>query len=186
MQVQLKLIQMIWKYVPLPYYKNQQFIKSAFNDMRFYIQNNTFNQHFDEEQYQLPLPLLLDNQDDFYDLEQLTYDEISLIFIKHVESLNDNNMERMNNLFKLADFLQMERLVTIIGARQPSSMINMNKQEMIDWLMDSHNTKTQMATDNNNNDNNLKMISLLLAETQSKDDNDNEECTINDTMMHHS
>ena len=179
--------------VPLQFYENQQFFILGFNDMCTYIQNNTFNQHYNKKTYQLPMPLLLDNPNDFYNLEQLTDDEIS--FIKEIESFDNNNnnnsnpfdidITRMNNLFKLADFLQMERLVTIIAARQASLMMNMNKQQMIDWLIENPTTKKQITTDNNNNnnnnDNNLKMVPLLLSQTQSfglHDINSKEECIV--------
>ena len=181
--------------IPLPYYENQQFFKSGFHDMCNYIQTNIFNQHYNETKHQLPMPLLLDNQNHFYNLEQLTEYEIQ--FMKQVESFDsDNNnpfdidITRMNNLFKLADFLQMERLVTIIAARQASLMMNMTKQEMIDWLIDNQNTKKQVVADNNNNykqdsNDNLKMVPLLTTQLQScsDDNNHDEECITNEVIL---
>ena len=185
--------------VPLPYYENQEFFRDGFHDMCYYIQNNIFNQHYnyDEKKYRLPKPLLLNNQNDFYDLEQLTDDEIS--FMKELESFDNNNdntnpfdidITRMNNLFKLSDYLQMERLFTIIAARQASLMMNMNKKQMIDWLMDSQ-TQNNNNNGDDNNHNNPKMAPLLYSQTQtsSQDDNNNsneEEYTINDIIKYHS
>ena len=71
-----------------------------------------------DEYYQLPKRLLLNNAYDFYnDLKnQLTNEEI--VFMKDVESFDDNsinhpfeiNMSRIDNLFKIAEYLQMDRL----------------------------------------------------------------------------
>ena len=176
----------------LPRDENEEFFESGFNDMCNYIQNNIFNQDYNEKTSQLPIPLLLDNQKHFYNLKQLTQYEIS--FMKQVESFD---IARMNNLFKLADFLQIERfIITIIAARQASLMINLKKGKMIDWLMDNQNEKEHMLADNkcnsnnydrhvqDNNEDNLKMAPLLFIQTQSYiDDNDNkQECTINEII----
>ena len=156
---------------PLPYNNNtdKQFLKNGFNDMCNYLQNDYFNQDYSE--YQLPIPLLLNNPNDFYgDETQLTIQEIR--FMKDIESFEDSipknndhgnslniNMTRMNNLFKIAEYLQMKRLLTIIGARHASIMTNMAKNKMIEWLVDNNLAKKQMTMtiDNNgNSDNNNK------------------------------
>ena len=157
---------------PLPYDEDKEFLKMGFKDMCNYLQNNNFNQELQYDEYQLPMPLFLDNPHDFYDhVTQLTDQEI--IFLKEIESFDDNHssinlfdidMARMDNLFKIAEFLQMKRLLTIIAARQASVMTNMNKSTMIQWLLDNHDTNQMMigaaadAQDNNqcNNNNNHK------------------------------
>ena len=66
-------------------------------------------------------------------------------------SANDNpfdininiNMTRLNNLFKIAEYLQIKRLLTIIGARHASLMTNMDKNKMIQWLVDNNLARKQ-------------------------------------------
>ena len=177
--------------VPLPYEGDFDLI--GFNDMCDYFQNVHLYQDYDD--YQLPIPLLLAKSNDFYtDVKQLTKQEI--VFMKQLESFEDNHNNydpfdidtaRMVNLFKIGDYLQLKRLITITAARQASLMMNMNKEQMIKWLMDNHNTKKQMVVDNNDhgedsNDNNAKMVPLL-SQTRTTNDGDNtnnEECTINE------
>ena len=187
--------------VPLSYDVRKQFWENGFNSMCNYLQTVTFYQDYDQH-YQLPTPLLLSNSNEFYNgvKDQLTNQEIE--FMKEVESFDDNYsydnnhnnnnnnnnvfdifMTRMDSLFRIAEYLQMERLFTIIAARQASLMIGMNKQQMIDWLMDGPNTKTPMIFDNDNNecnndrkDNNHNEIMIpLLSQTHSS--NTNRKCT---------
>ena len=170
--------------VLLPHDGDFKFIELGFNDMCNYLQNNEFDQDYSE--HELPMPLFKENSNDFYNhLKQLTNQEI--VFMKQLESFEDDSdntdnpfdidMTRMNNLFKIAYYLQMKRLLTIIAARQASLMMNMNKQQMIQWLMDSQNTQKPMIGDKNedsnndqcgtdnsikdNNSNNAKMVPLL-------------------------
>ena len=178
--------------IPLPYDENTEFLKIGFNDMCHYLQNDNFHQYMEIDYYQLPMPLFLDNSNDFYSdaiiKQQLTDEEIS--FMKKLESFeddrnNDNpfdiDMTRMDNLFKIADFLQMERLLTIIAARQASLMTNMNEQQMIKWLLEDHNTKKPMMINNSDKYNeceNERMIPLFSKTHSSTNyhDNNNKEC----------
>ena len=187
---------------PLPYDADKEFFKIGFNDMCNYLQNyNIFNQDLDyhDHEYSLPMPLLLNNSSNFYhDVKQLTNQEIQ--FMKEIESFDDSNkndnpfdinMTRIDSLFKIAEFLQMERLLTIIAARQASLMTNMNKNKMIQWLVNNDNLKKQMIHSNNNNDHqciknndNERMIPLfsqtLSFNNYDHDNNDdNEQCTRN-------
>lgn len=64
------------------------------------------------------MPLLLNHSNDFYNLTSLTNQEIS--FMKKLESFDDKNnnpftinMTRMNNVFKIADYLQIKRCFDI-------------------------------------------------------------------------
>ena len=164
----------------LPYDVDTEFFKIGFYDMCYYFRSINFNQDYDED-YRLPMPLLLENSHDFYNLKQLTIQEI--LFMKEIESFDndidnvhpfDINMTRMNNLFKFADFLQIKRLIAIIASRHASLMKNMNKQQMIQWLIDikysNLNAKKQIVSQNNHMYNNqcnkdanvnVKMIPLL-------------------------
>ena len=130
-----------------------QFFKfdHAFDDMCRYVQNVYFNEQYDELA-ELPMPLFLNDSNDFYNLKELTNQEI--LFLKQIESFDDINnnttnnnnnntinpfdidMFRMNNLFKISQFLQIQRLHTIIAARHASLMKNMNKNQMTQWLVD--------------------------------------------------
>ena len=178
--------------VPLPYDVEKEFLKIGFSDMCDYFQNDNLNQDYHE--YQLPMPLFLNNSNDFYnDATQLTEQEV--IFMKALESFDDINnndnpfdidMTRMYNLFKIAEYLQIQRLLTIIAARQASLMMNMSKHEMIRWLMTNPNPKKPMTTDSNNNNNqcdnnnddydNPKMVPLLVKTHMHTND---QECTNN-------
>ena len=183
--------------VPIPYDADKEFFKIGFDDMCHYLQSVDLNQDHDE--YQLPKPLLLNNSNHFYnDVTQLTNQE--MIFMKTIESFDessdnvnpfDNDMTRMNNLLKIAEFLQMERLLTIIAARQASLMINMDKKQMIQWLIDdskahnnnnnndNHNEWNPSNNKKENNNNNAKLTSLL-PETRLcniHNDDNNEACT---------
>ena len=156
--------------IPVKEREYLQFFKfdRAFNDMCNYLQNVDFNQQYHHE---LPMPLFLNNSNDFYRLTQLTIQEI--LFMKQIESFDNNNdsnisvlninMTRMNNVFKIAEFLRIERLITIIAGRHASLMKNMTQQEMIKWLIDikysnpNENAKTQCFNrDNNDNGGDLK------------------------------
>ena len=173
--------------IALPCDQDKQFFRIGFDDMCVYFQNDNLNQDYSE--YKLPMPLLLNNPNDFYyDQIQLTQQEI--IFMKHVESFDNNNnnnnnpfnidMTKMDNLFKIAEFLEVERLLTIIAARQSSLMINMNKQEMIKWLMkNSNNNNNNIDNKNECNNDSAKMVPLFLQR-----ENKNQECRINMHRIH--
>ena len=134
--------------VPLPCHKTFEFHKIGFNDMCNYFQNVMFYQDYDEY-YQLPMPLLLNDSYDFYNdlTDQLANQEI--VFSHFDDSNNINhpfkmNISRIDNLFKIAEYLQMDRLFTIIAARQATLIMNMEKNTMvIDWLMHKNNNKTR-------------------------------------------
>ena len=169
-----------------------EFVKTGFNDMCDYFQNNNFSQDYNCDEYQLPIPLLLNNSNDFYHhVKELTYQERE--FMKKIESFDDSNnntnnpfnidMTRMNNLFKIAEYLQMKRLLTIIAARHASLMKNMNKTQMIHWLdniinnNNSHNAcnNTNNTNDNNNQNHNEKIIPETPSSNSDSNNNYNEE-----------
>ena len=167
----------------LPLDADKGYLTTGFSDGCSYLQNVDF----DQDNQELPMPLFLENSHNFYNLKQLTNQEV--LFIKEIESFDNNfnydnpnpfdiDMTRMNNLFKIADFLQIKRLFTIIAGRHASLMTNMNKQQMIKWLLDiKYRTPKPIVSNSNNdqyNNNNgkTKMIPLL-QQTQSFS---NEEC----------
>ena len=164
---------------PLPYDTHKQFFKSGFNDMCNYFQNDYFNQDYSE--YKMTMPLLLNDANDFYTDEiQLTNQEIQ--FMKEIESFDDSipknnyydnlsntNMTRMNNLFKIAEYLQIKRLLTIIGARHASLMTNMDKNKMIRWLLENNLAEKQITIDNNGNDNNACNSNKECANSENDD-----------------
>ena len=174
--------------VPIPYDPDNAFLKNGFHDMCDYLQNVDFDDGY-YDKYQLPMPLLLDDSNDFYnDLKQLTNQEI--LFMKQIElfddSHNDNNINsfdinlpRMYNLFKIAEFLQIKRLLTIIAARQASLMTNMTENTMIQWLLENPSTKKQMLNTNNNDE--YTIMAPLLPQIGSSgingDDTEDDECT---------
>ena len=175
---------------PLPYDPDKHFLKSGFNDMCNYLHNDNFNRVYDNHTYQLPMPLLLNTSNDFYDdVTQLTNQEI--LFMKQLESFdeslnNDNDnpfdidMTRMNSLFKVSEFLQMERLLTIVAARQASLMTNMDKNKMIQWLLDTPNTQKPTMKINNNNQCKDEKLVPLLPQKQSCTNRDNAILHINE------
>ena len=173
--------------ISLQYNEQSQFMKSGFEDICYYLQNVDFNEEYDE----LPMPLLLQHSNDFYKLQQLTNQETT--FMTNIEWFNENSnndpfdldMTRINNVFKIADYLQIKRLFTTIAARHASLMKNMNKQQMIKWLIDIKysNPNEQKPIDRqcNNNHENARMVPLF-TETHGLNA---EECTIDANELNH-
>ena len=82
--------------VPLPCHENQEFFKSGFNNLCDCIQSNIFNQDYATKTYRLPIPLLLDNQKEFYNLKQLTNDEVLTAVLQASLMMNMNKHEMID------------------------------------------------------------------------------------------
>ena len=175
-----KLIDGVLTY-SLPNDEDVEFSNSGFNDMCTYLQNDNFTQDYDE--YHFSMPLLLAHSNDFYNIRQLSNQEV--LFLKQIESYDDNNtninMTRMNDLFKIAAFLEMERLSTIIAARHASLMRNMSKTKMIEWILDIHNNPNNKERTTNHNDNHgmVPLLSQTLSSKQCTDSQDNDKMNAN-------